>query len=109
MDDLKRLINEAVDRLGDELDALSRRIHDHPELGFKEVQAAGWLTEFLSAKGLKVERGSAGMDTSFVGTIETGKGPTIAIMWSTTPCPASATHAGLMMPPRRGRGRALAV
>ena len=53
MDDLKRLINEAVDRLGDELDALSRRIHDHPELGFKEVQAAGWLTEFLAAKGLK--------------------------------------------------------
>jgi amidohydrolase len=73
-------IDEAVDRLGDELEQLSRRIHDHPELGFQEVQAAGWLTEFLGGKGYKVERGVAGVETAFVATIETGDGPTIAIM-----------------------------
>src|SRR5262245_53710415 len=80
MADVKRQITEAVDRLGDELDALSRRIHDHPELAFQEVQAAAWLTEFLSAAGLKVKPGAAGLDPSSIGTIETGEGPTIAIM-----------------------------
>jgi amidohydrolase len=73
-------IDQAVDRLGDELEQLSRRIHDHPELGFQEVKAAGWLTEFLGGKGYKVERGVAGVETAFVATIETGDGPTIAIM-----------------------------
>jgi len=80
MDPLKTQIADAVDRLGDELEALSRRIHDQPELAFKEVQAAAAITEFLAAKGFKVERGVAGMETAFVGTIETGDGPTIAIM-----------------------------
>jgi len=109
MDDLKRLINEAVDRLGDELDALSRRIHDHPELGFKEVQAAGWLTEFLSAKGLKVERGAAGMDTSFVGTIETGKGPTIAIMCEYDALPGIGHACGHNMIAASGAGAGAAL
>ena len=109
MDDLKRLITEAVDRLGDELDALSRRIHDHPELGFKEVQAAGWLTEFLSAKGLKVERGSAGMDTSFVGTIETGEGPTIAIMCEYDALPGIGHACGHNMIAASGAGAGAAL
>src|SRR4029453_13500009 len=42
--------------------------------------AAGWLTEFLAAQGFKVERGVAGVETAFRATIETGEGPTIAIM-----------------------------
>ena len=73
-------IDRAVDRLGDELEQLSRRIHDHPELGYQELKAAGWLTEFLAGKGFKVERGVAGVDTAFVARLETGDGPTIAIM-----------------------------
>jgi amidohydrolase len=80
MSDIKAQIDRAVDRLADELEALSRRIHDHPELAFAESQAASWLTEFLAGKGFKVERGIAGMDTAFVGRLETGEGPTIAIM-----------------------------
>jgi amidohydrolase len=75
-DDLKR----AVDRLGDDLERLSRRIHDNPELGYQEVKAAGWLTEFLSAQGFKVERGVAGVETAFRATVETGEGPTVAIL-----------------------------
>src|SRR6266436_3071441 len=73
-------IARALDRAGDELEQLSRKIHDHPELGYQEIKAAGWLAEFLSAKGFKVERGVAGVDTAFRATLETGDGPTIAIM-----------------------------
>ena len=80
MSALKDQIDQAVDRLGDELETLSRRIHDNPELGYQEVKAAGWLADFLEAKGFKVERGLAGVETAFRGTIETGRGPTIAIL-----------------------------
>ena len=76
----KQAIVEAVDRLGDELEQLSRQIHDNPELGYEEVRACGWLTEFLARQGFKVERGVAGVDTAFRATIETGDGPTIAIL-----------------------------
>jgi amidohydrolase len=77
---LKTEIAGAIDRLGDDLEKLSRQIHDNPELGYQEVKAAAWLTEFLAAQGFKVERGLAGIETAFRATIETGEGPTIAIL-----------------------------
>ena len=80
MNGVKNLIDQAVDRLGDDLEKLSLTIHDHPELAYEEVKAAGWLTEFLGGQGLKVERGVGGVDTAFRATLETGTGPTIAIM-----------------------------
>jgi len=45
---LKDAIASAIDRLGDDLEKLSRRIHDNPELGYQEVQAAVWLSDFLA-------------------------------------------------------------
>jgi amidohydrolase len=80
MSTIKDHIEQAVDRLGDELETLSRRIHDHPELAYEETQAAGWLGDFLAGKGFKVDRGVAGVPTAFVARLETGDGPTIAIM-----------------------------
>jgi amidohydrolase len=80
MTGVKAQLGQAVDRLGDELETLSRRIHDHPELGYQEVRACGWLSEFLAAKGFKVERGVAGVETAFRATIESGTGPTLAIL-----------------------------
>jgi len=78
---LKDDIRRAVDGLGDELEALSRRIHGHPELAYEEVQAARWLTEFLEGKGLAVERGVGGVPTAFRASIEgAGRGPTVAIL-----------------------------
>ena len=77
---LKDSIAQAVDRLADELDALSRQIHDHPELAYQEVQACGWLSDFLARQGYKVERGVGGVDTAFRATIESGDGPTVAIL-----------------------------
>ncbi len=58
--------------MGDELEALSRQIHDHPELGYQEVQACAWLSDFLAGKGFKVETGVAGVATAFRATIEIG-------------------------------------
>ena len=80
MSTVKNAIGHAVDQLGDDLENLSRQIHDHPELGYEEVKACGWLSDFLAAKGFKVETGIAGVATAFRATIETGPGPTIAIL-----------------------------
>ncbi|OGK84912.1 MAG: hypothetical protein A2X52_03515 [Candidatus Rokubacteria bacterium GWC2_70_16] len=77
---MKDAIVQAVDRLGNELEALSHRIHDTPELGYQETQACAWLSEFLAAKGFGVETGVGGVATAFRATIETGGGPTIAIL-----------------------------
>jgi amidohydrolase len=78
---VKHDIQHAVDGLAGELEALSRRIHDHPELGYNEVQASGWLTAFLETKGFEVERGVAGVPTAFRATVNGGgNGPTVAIM-----------------------------
>lgn len=79
--DLKSGIAAAADGLADELEALSHRIHDHPELGFSEEKAHAWLTDFLERHGARVERGVGGLATAFRATIPgTAPGPTIAIL-----------------------------
>lgn len=88
MSGVKDLLAGAVDRLGDELESLSRRLHEHPELAYQEVKAAGWLSDFLERQGFKVERGVGGVDTAFRGTIQTGDGPTIAILCEYDALPA---------------------
>src|SRR5438094_9168139 len=93
MSAVKDLIGPAVDRLASDLEALSRQIHDHPELGYQEVKAATWLTEFLDKHGFKLERGVAGVDTAFRATIETGEGPTVAILCEYDALPGTG-HAG---------------
>ena len=80
MSTIKDAISQAVDRLADELESLSRRIHDTPELAYQETKACAWLSEFLGAQGFKVEQGVGGVETAFRATIETGDGPTIAIL-----------------------------
>ncbi|MGH7390692.1 MAG: M20 family metallopeptidase [Candidatus Rokuibacteriota bacterium] len=80
MSTLKDDISVTVDRLAEELERLSHRIHDTPELGYQEVKASAWLAEFLAAQGFELERGVAGVETAFRATLDTGDGPTIAIM-----------------------------
>ncbi len=63
----------------DELYDLSRRIHDNPELGFHEVKASGWLTEYLQKNGFRIEKGIAGLKTAFRATYGKGK-PVIALL-----------------------------
>jgi amidohydrolase len=80
MDALKQRIAAAVDRLGDDLTALSLRIHAHPELAFEETRACAWLAEFLTAWGFRAETGVGGVATAFRASLETGAGPTLAIL-----------------------------
>ena len=80
MSTLKASITQAVDRLADELEALSHRIHAHPELAYQEVKACAWLGDFLAGQGFEVEQGVGGVETAFRATIETGDGPTVAIL-----------------------------
>jgi amidohydrolase len=77
---VKDAISQAVDRLADELESLSKQIHDNPELAYEEVKACAWLSEFLARQGFKVEQGVGGVETAFRATIETGEGPTVAIL-----------------------------
>jgi amidohydrolase len=81
MDGAKLKVAERIDTLADELEALSHKIHDAPELAFKEEKASAWLADFLEKHGARVERGVGGLSTAFRATIEgTGAGPTVAIM-----------------------------
>ena len=111
MSTVKDSIAEAVDRLGNDLEQLSRRIHDHPELAYQEVKAAGWLCDFLGAQGFKVERGVGGVDTAFRATIETGAGPTIAILCEYDALPAIGHACGhnVIAASGAGAGAALAA
>lgn len=111
MDALKDLVGPAVDRLADELESLSRRIHDHPELGYQEVKAAGWLADFLERRGFAVERGVAGVPTAFRATIDTGEGPTVAILCEYDALPAIGHACGhnVIAAAGAGAGAALAA
>lgn len=111
MSAIKDALSQAVDRMADELEGLSRRIHANPELCFQEVKASGWLTEFLHAKGLKVERGVAGVETAFRATIETGEGPTVAILCEYDALPALGHGCGhnVIATSGAGAGAALAA
>lgn len=78
---LKEAAAKAVDDLAPELIDLSQRLHDHPELGYQEVKAAGWLTGFLEQNGLAVERGFSGLATAFRASYRSGPGgPVVALL-----------------------------
>jgi len=58
----------AVDAKRDELIAISRDIHAHPELNFEERHAAKTLADALERWGFAVERGVGGVETAFRAT-----------------------------------------
>jgi amidohydrolase len=71
--DLKQAARSRVEAAYPALVELSHRIHANPELGYKEVQASGWLCDWLESAGFKVERGVGGLPTAFRATF--GSGP----------------------------------
>ncbi len=77
--DIKADINRWVDEQRSALIALSIKIHDNPEPGFKEEKASGWLTEYLAQNGFRVEKGVGGFPTAFKATYGSGK-PVIALL-----------------------------
>jgi hippurate hydrolase len=61
----------------EELVALYRDLHAHPELSFAETRTAGIVAERLIAMGYRVETGVGG--TGVVGILETAPGPTLLL------------------------------
>ena len=99
----KQKVAGAVDGLADDLEALSHRIHDNPELCFKEEKAHAWLAEFLEKHGAQVERSIGGLPTAFRATINgAGAGPTIAIL---AEYDAASFHRSRVRPQRHRDGR----
>ena len=72
-------IARAIDNYRDKVVALSHEIHEHPELRFQEVFAAGLLSKAASELGLQVEREVGGLKTAFRAEFG-GEGPTVAIL-----------------------------
>ena len=69
----KAAARERLEANRDALVALSHRIHAHPELGYEETLASGWLEEQLSANGFDVEAGVCDIPTAF--RARAGSGP----------------------------------
>jgi hippurate hydrolase len=62
---------DRIDAFADELTAIRRDLHAHPEIGFEEVRTSGIVAEKLAQWGIKVHRGLGG--TGVVGVLK-GKG-----------------------------------
>jgi len=111
MSAVKDRIARAVDRLADDLERLSHTIHATPELAYQEVKAAGWLGDFLAVHGFTVERGVAGVETAFRATVDTGPGPTVAILceYDALPVIGHACGHNVIATSGAGAGAALAA
>ena len=89
--DAKEQAREAFVRARDGLVELSHRIHAHPELGYEEELASGWLCETLSDAGFQVERGICDLPTAFVA--RAGSGPLHVAICAEYDCLPGIGHA----------------
>ncbi len=80
MDALEKKVVEAVEAVFPDLVRISRAIHDRPELGYEERQAAALLTEFLQGKGFEVESGIGEVATAFQASLGSSPTPTVAFL-----------------------------
>ncbi len=62
-----------IQAFADELVAIRRDIHAHPEIGFEEVRTSGIVAEKLASWGIEVHRGIG--KTGVVGVLHGNKGP----------------------------------
>ena len=79
--ELKQRVMDAVDARREQLIEISETIHANPEIRFQEFESAALLSGVLEQSGFAVERGVAGLETAFVGTMPGAQaGPTVAIL-----------------------------
>src|SRR5207237_10479875 len=62
---------DRIDGFADELTAIRRDLHAHPEIGFEEVRTSGIVADKLKGWGIEVHRGLGG--TGVIGVLK-GKG-----------------------------------
>jgi amidohydrolase len=89
--DAKAAAREAITQHQEGLIALSHRIHAHPEMGYEEEQASGWLTEYLVGAGFTVEAGICDLPTAFRATA--GSGPLHLTICAEYDCLPAIGHA----------------
>ncbi|MGH8906008.1 MAG: M20 family metallopeptidase [Egibacteraceae bacterium] len=77
--DLRAAVTEAVEALGGDLVALSRDVHDHPELGYAEHHAVKAVAQLLAAHGHDAEIGAYGLDTALRARAGDGR-PRVAVL-----------------------------
>jgi amidohydrolase len=64
---------DRIDGYADELTAIRRDLHAHPEIGFEEVRTSGIVADKMKQWGIEVHRGIGG--TGVVGVLREGNGP----------------------------------
>ena len=69
----------AIDEAADDLIALSKFIHDNPEIALQEVRSSAACADFLEERGFNVERGVAELPTAFAASAGTGR-PRVAYL-----------------------------
>ena len=76
------IIKSSIDDARDELVAVSKDIHAHPELNYQETYSSAALATALERHGFSVQRGVGGVDTAFRAEAQgqAGDGPTIAFL-----------------------------
>jgi amidohydrolase len=104
----KQAAREQLEQERASLLALSHRIHAHPELGFEEEQACGWLAEMLDDAGFEVETGICELPTAFMARV--GSGPlNIGIMAEYDSLPGVGHACGHNLIAAMSTGAALAL
>lgn len=80
-DELRSRIVDAIEAHRDEIIAVSKEIHDHPELGYEEVMASTLLASRIRDQGYEVEKPAGGIETAFVAAKHgRADGPVIAVL-----------------------------
>ena len=79
VEELKASVIGEIEAHRHQLNELSLRIHSNPELGFQEIKAAFWLTQYLETNGFYIEGGICELPTAFRGSYGKGK-PLVAIL-----------------------------
>lgn len=109
--DLKSRVCTYVDNIADRLVAVSRAIHDHPELNFEEHRASRRLCDELGREGFDVELGVGGLDTAIKArhSESLSEGPQVAIFGEYDALPEIGHACGHNLIAAAGLGAALAL
>ncbi|MFF3767372.1 amidohydrolase [Streptomyces sp. NPDC001922] len=102
--------------IGTRIKALSRRLwevslelHANPELSYHELRASTILSEELASAGFGVDRGGAGLPTSFVARAGSGDSPRVALILEYDALPGLGHACGHNLIAAAGLGAALAL
>jgi aminobenzoyl-glutamate utilization protein B len=74
VEEAKATVIKWADENATHISDVSYKIWEYAEIGLKEFKSSDLLVNELEANGFKIERGLAGMPTSFVGTYTQGTG-----------------------------------